>query len=346
MIRFGPAGIPLSCKGRTLKDGVEDVHNLSLSALEIQMVRAGVERRYPFDEELGLTLGEVVDSFAVEAYRDDEVLPADEPLDEGDELVCLPSGITGHFGELDEVGRMARRLDVSLSVHTPYYIDLGSGGELTEACMDSIRYAGLIADALGGGVVATSLGLYTGRMPEEEADANILENVAALMDWWQDAGLRPKLGIDITGQPSVFGSLDQVLDLCTEVDGLIPVMDFPRHHSRTGGSLVEIEDFEDLIRQIEPYYGDGPMYMKFSGVEHADGSERRLTPIKKGDLRFEPLAEALCEIQPEASVISCSPLLEHDAMYMRLINERVLSRRVTKDLKEKRRAEAAAASEE
>ena len=35
MIRFGPAGIPLSCKGRTLKDGIEDVHNLSLSALEI-----------------------------------------------------------------------------------------------------------------------------------------------------------------------------------------------------------------------------------------------------------------------------------------------------------------------
>ena len=39
MIRFGPAGIPLSCKGRTLRDGIEDVHTLGLTALEIQLVR-------------------------------------------------------------------------------------------------------------------------------------------------------------------------------------------------------------------------------------------------------------------------------------------------------------------
>ena len=42
MIRFGPAGIPLSCKGRTLKDGIEDVHNLGLNAMEVQMVRVNV----------------------------------------------------------------------------------------------------------------------------------------------------------------------------------------------------------------------------------------------------------------------------------------------------------------
>ena len=57
MIRYGPAGIPLSCKGRTLKDGIEDVHNLALTALEVQLVRP----RTQFvpadeDEEAGQTL--------------------------------------------------------------------------------------------------------------------------------------------------------------------------------------------------------------------------------------------------------------------------------------------------
>src|SRR5438309_665322 len=32
MIRFGPSGIALSCKGRTLRDGIEDSHNLGLTA--------------------------------------------------------------------------------------------------------------------------------------------------------------------------------------------------------------------------------------------------------------------------------------------------------------------------
>ena len=40
MIRIGPAGIPLSCKGRTNKDGIIYTHrNLDLNAIEIQFVR-------------------------------------------------------------------------------------------------------------------------------------------------------------------------------------------------------------------------------------------------------------------------------------------------------------------
>ena len=59
MIRFGPAGIPLSCKGRTLRDGVEDVHGLSLTAMEIQMVRAETLVFYPEEEEIGLTMKDI-----------------------------------------------------------------------------------------------------------------------------------------------------------------------------------------------------------------------------------------------------------------------------------------------
>ena len=59
MIRYGPAGIPLSCKGRTLKDGIEDIHSLALTAMEIQMVRPNTDLRAPEDEEIGKTLKEL-----------------------------------------------------------------------------------------------------------------------------------------------------------------------------------------------------------------------------------------------------------------------------------------------
>jgi deoxyribonuclease-4 len=97
--------------------------------------------------------------------------------------------------------------------------------------------------------------------------------------------------------------------------------------------------------QVEPYCKDR-IHTIFAGVEYEKKKKKRLTPIKKGDLKFEPLAEALCDLKPEATVISASPLLEHDAMYMRIINERVLSKRVAKALKEKKKAELAAAAEE
>ena len=78
----------------------------------------------------------------------------------------------------------------------------------------------------------------------------------------------------------------------------------------------------------------------FAGVEYADGDEKRLTPIKKGDLKFDPLADALIEMKPNATIISTSPLLEHDAMYMRIIHERVLTKKVAKMLKDKRKSES------
>jgi len=345
MIRFGPAGIPLSCKGRTLQDGIEDVHNLSLSALEIQMVRSNAYSRPPDDEEIGLTLKDVEDGFVFQIIRDgEEISDPDEPIEEDDDLMYMPSGISSTYGDLFWTNEMAKRLDVNLSIHTPYYMDLGSNSELTDNCLNSIRYAGLILNALGGDVVVTSLGLYDGKMDREEVDNNIFENVAMVMDWWKGLGLTPRLGIEITGQEDVYGSLDQVLDICGEFDGLVPVVNFSHHHSRTNGSLLEVDDFLDVLEQVEPY-SDGRLHTAFAGVEYENGNERRLTPIKKGDLKFEPLAEAIIEMKPNITVISTSPLLEHDAMYMKIIHERVLAKKVSKDLKEKKKAEMAATGE-
>ncbi len=345
MIRFGPAGIPLSCKGRTLQDGIEDVHNLSLSALEIQMVRSNAYVRPPDDEEIGMTLKDIEDGFVFQIIRDDEnIIDPDEPIEEDDDLVYMPSGVSDTYGDLFWTNEMAKRFDVNLSIHTPYYMDLGSNSDLTDNCMNSIRYAGLILNALGGDVVVTSLGLYDGKMDREDVDANIYANVADIMDWWQDVGLTPRLGIEITGQEDVFGSLDQVLDICDEFSGLVPVVNFSHHHSRTNGSLLEVDDFLNVLEDVDGY-SDGKIHTAFAGVEYVDGNEKRLTPIKKGDLKFEPLAEAIIEMKPNITIISTSPLLEHDAMYMKIIHERVLAKKVSKDLKEKKKAEMAAAGE-
>ena len=211
--------------------------------------------------------------------------------------------------------------------------------------MDSIRHAAIILNAIGGDIVVTSLGLYDGKSSRSQVDENIVENVGMLVDWWQGNGLTPRFGIEVTGHEDVYGSLEQVLDLCDAVDGLTPVMNFSHHHSRTGGTLIETDDFIQVLDAVAPY-SDGHIHTAFAGVDYQDGNERRLTPIKKGDLKFEPLAEALIEVKPDITIISTSPLLEHDAMYMRIIHERVLSKKVARDMKERRKSEAAAAAGE
>lgn len=345
MIRFGPAGIPLSCKGRTMKDGIEDVHNLSLTAMEIQMVRAGTSEVPPDDEEIGLTIKDIENALVVGVIRDDELICDPKLIIEEDDLMIqMNSGVTNSFGDLYKVGRMAKRLDISMSMHTPNYMDLGSNNELTSECMDSIMFAAVMADALGGDTVVTNLGLYHDGADREDIDNNITENVEMIMDWWKETGLAPKLGVEITGHQDVYGSLEQILDLCDAVDNVVPVVNFPHHHARTRGSLEAPEDFRELIETVAPYNG-GRVYSIFAGVEHADGNEQRLTPIKKGDLKFDMLGECLADLKPEIKIISSSPLLEHDAMYMRIIHERYLNKRVAKALRVKKKEAEESANE-
>lgn len=339
MIRFGPAGIPLSCKGRTLRDGIEDVHGLGLNAMEVQMVRVNVFDRFPDEEEVGLSPLEVESDLIMEIVRvknkkEVRITKPTEKIREDDALITLASGLAQNFIELRELGQMGKEMDVQLSMHTPYYMDLASNSELTARCMDNIRWAGIMTDQMDGNLVVTHLGLAPDKT-KKQAKKNITENIASIMEWWEENKIKPLLGFETSGRQEVFGSLDEVLEMCDQIKGTVPVINFAHAHARDNGSLREPSDFGALLDKIRDYVG-GNFYTHFSGVEHEGGNERRITPIKKGDLKFEPLADYLAEEYPNITIISSSPLLEHDAMYMKVIYERVLTKRVAKETKVKK----------
>jgi len=353
MIRYGPAGIPLSCKGRTLKDGIEDVHDLALTALEIQMVRPRTYYSTP-DEEVGKTIRELDgdSGFVMGIERegeDDTIFDPDTEIEEEDNLLCMGSGPADCFSDLYKLGNMARRHDVKLSIHTPYYMDLGAditneddpGAATSMQYFETIRQSGVILNALGGDMVVTNLGPYDERnRSREDTENNMASNLEMITEWWKAMGLTPRLGIEVTGHQDVFGSLEQILDLCDNVKGLTPVLNFPHYQSRNKGSLVTPTDFVDLINQFLPYCKKDSVYSSFSNVEYTpEGNEKYLTPIKKGDLKYERLAEALADMNPDITIISSSPLLEHDAVYMRTLTERVLSKKAAKYLKDKKKEE-------
>ncbi len=349
MIRFGPAGIPLSCKGRTLRDGIEDVHNLGLNAMEVQMVRVNVIDRFPDEEEVGLTPLDVVNDLIVEIERvkgkkEIRITKPDEKIKEDDTLITLASGLVQNFQEIRELGAMGREMDVELSIHTPYYMDLASNSELTQRCIDNVRWAGTMAEQMGGGMVVTHLGLF-GEGDRKVAKKAIVDNVAGIMEWWEDNNMSPLLGLETSGRQEVFGSLDEILEICGDIKGIVPVINFAHVHAREAGGLREPQDFGALLDRVKDYVG-GHYYTHFSGVEHEAGNEKRITPIKKGDLRFEPLAEYLADENPNITIISSSPLLEHDAMYMKVIYERVLTKRVAKESRLKRNNKSDEAGED
>lgn len=333
MIRFGPSGIPLSCKGRTLRDGIEDVHNLGLTAMEVQLVRVNVLERPAGEDELGKTPRDLEDELVVEIRRKEDkedvrIADLDEGIESGDILVSLTSGLARDYAELDRLGVIAREMDIELSLHTPYYMDLAGADQLAQKSMDSILWGGLLADAMGASVVATHLGLY-GELDEKEAVRRIQENVKVLRDEYRKRKLKVKIGLETSGRREVVGGLDEVLALCKAVKGVEPVLNFAHVHAREQGLLKKPEDFAQVLDKVQKHV-KSRIHTHFAGVEHEGGTELRYTPIKRGDLRFEPLAECLLDGDWDLTIVSSSPLLEHDAMYMRVILERVLAKKLQK----------------
>jgi deoxyribonuclease-4 len=179
--------------------------------------------------------------------------------------------------------------------------------------------------------VVTHMGLY-GNVTPKTAQKRIKERVGALAKWYKKHGITSYIGLELSGRQEIFGSLAEVLKTSREVPGTIPVVNFAHYHARENGILREPKDFDALLDKVWECT-DGEFYAHFSGVEHEAGNEKRFTSIKKGDLRFEPLAEALVERNQPITIISGSPLLEHDAMYMKVILERVLAKKVSRETK-------------
>ncbi len=332
MYRFGLAGIPLSCKGRTLKDAIEDTHRMGLHAMEIQFLRVNVQERSVY-EEAGLTPREVEDSLIIEVLRPDEdgnYVPVgiDTVIEEDDILLELSWNLTTNYRELQMLGELAKELDVQLSLHTPYYIDLVSNSEFTEKSIDYITWGGILANEVGAKYVVNHIGLY-GDLSKEEAMKNVISNVKEIKKRYKEMKLKPALGFEVSGKQVLFGSLDELITLAEKVKKVLPVVNFAHLHARTNGSLKDSSKIQEVFEKISPFWKE-QFYVHFAGVIYENGNERMIAPIKKGDLKFESLANVILENEYNITVISSSPLLEHDAAYMRSIMERIMARKYVK----------------
>ncbi len=280
VIRIGPAGIPLSCKGRTIKDGVIYTRNLELDAIQVQFVR-------------GIRTAE------------------DEAL---------------------EVGRVAKEANVEVHVHAPYYTNLAGDEPNTEMAFDKIITAGALADAMGAKTLAVHCGLYNDAGPQKTMEI-MVSNIGQIRDAFKDDGLKVKLGLETSGKQAIFGSLEEILEVCKQVPGVVPILDFAHIHARTNGSLQAQEDFQHVFDMCK-FLNLEEYVVHFTGILYENGNERHHLPIKKGDLRFEPLVDCILDNNYNTTLISHSPILEHDAMYMKIVLDRVRERREAKAQRE------------
>ncbi len=331
MIRFGIAGIPLTSKGRTFVESVEDVHNLGLNALEVQLLRVNVQER-PALDYAGLMAKDVEESIIVNILRQDEEgnyksIGIDASIEEDDIVQELFWNMARNYAEIKEGGELAKELDVDLSLHSPYYMDLLDEGETSERSVNHLRWAMIIARGMRASRVITHTGFYHGN--KKDSLSRAISVYDSISKEHPTSNGFPIIGVEASGKEEIFGTRADLIALAKKVPSIEPILNFAHVHSVEGGSLIEVKDFENVIDTFSKYK-KGDLYTEFAGVEYTGHSEIKLAAIKHGDLKFETLSEVLADLKEDVTVISSSPLLEHDSQYMNIILLRTIAKKLQK----------------
>ena len=218
-------------------------------------------------------------------------------------------------------GEAARKSDVLLSCHAPYYINCCAKEDLK---LDgSVRHIVSTAQAafwLGATPIVIHPGFYMGR-PAAECRKMVISTFQRCLDNMETRKIiGVQLGAELTGKKSAYGSLDEIIDLSHEFGSkqVVPVIDFAHYHAREA-RLKTQEDYARVLEQVEKRLGSDAtknFHCHFSGIEIIEAGEKNHLPIAVNSPPFEPLARAWVENGWEGKAICESPLIERDALEM------------------------------
>ena len=267
-----------------------------------------------------------------------------------------------HFDQYWQAGILSWKSDFEMNMHGPYYAELlGKKRERnrTLSKMETSLQAGKIINARHLTFHVGPYGEYDPGTKANEQVANVMSGIVervrevwgvegeeedyAAFPWVHES--EPSLvGIETSGRQELWGTVEEVLEVCNHVEGTVPVLNMGHIHARGHGRLRTSEDYAELFDQARETYGGSTFYCHFAGVEHRMGNALHYTQIKKSDLKFEPFAEYLAEEGDwmDITIISDSPLLEHDAMYMLQHYDKARQRLLEIRARDERRAKLAA----
>lgn len=213
----------------------------------------------------------------------------------------------------------ARRENIALSVHAPYYINLNSSEEeKLKASMERIYQAARIGSLCGAESIVMHAAFYQ-KSSREAAYQNVSKALSELAGRLRGESIDAVLRPETMGKRAQFGTLDEVLSLSEEIEGVMPCLDFSHLHAREGKEN-SYPEFTSILSKVEEALGKEGlenMHMHVSGIEYDRNGEKKHLTLKESDFNYPELLKALKEFEVKGLVICESPIMEEDALLLK-----------------------------
>jgi deoxyribonuclease-4 len=227
------------------------------------------------------------------------------------------------------VAAAAKKSDVSISSHAPYFVNLCS--REPEKIANSRRHiisSARVTALAGGGITVFHPGFYQKLTPQEAFGA-AKKALVGIEQELASARIKIRLGAETVGKKSAFGGLDENIRLAQQLDMVEPVIDFAHLHARGDARLRTESDYKAVFDLLEKELGDyvRRFHCHFSEINYSHKGELNHFPLgTNNEPPFRPFMKVLAENGYSGTVICETPKLDLDAQlmqkeYLRLKNK-------------------------
>jgi deoxyribonuclease-4 len=204
--------------------------------------------------------------------------------------------------------------DFYLSAHGSYFINLNSEEmEKQEQSLERITKGAYALSKVGGRSLVFHPGFYMKASPEATY-RTILDNLRKL----------PYIGVDYrletTGKPTQFGSIEELVDLCSELKTCKLCIDFSHVHARGNGCLKSYDDFSRILSLVGDKLGTEALedlHIHMAGINYGPKGEKNHLPFEESDFDYTSCLKALKSFNVKGCIICESPILEKDSLLLK-----------------------------
>jgi deoxyribonuclease-4 len=225
------------------------------------------------------------------------------------------------------IGDLAKQYNITMSLHAAYYISIASKNpEIRERSRQRLIKALKFAPLMGVKRIVFHPGTHGG-LSRDEAHIVIRDSLRSV---WEEAGYLGGgafLAPEIAGKLSMYGSVKQIIELCQDVEGCIPTIDWAHLYARSQGKVADKDSYLKIFNQFESGLGNlfiDNMHFHISAISYTEKGEASHKPFGADwGPDIYPLMEIVHEVGYKPTFICESPNPLQGAIYAKYLLEEI-----------------------
>lgn len=217
-----------------------------------------------------------------------------------------------------KISKTAKKLDIALSSHAPYYINLCSLERIKIEKSKFHVFSSAKATFLANGKITVFHPGFYQKLNKEQAFQTAKKHLKEIKENMDTQKIKCILGVETVGKKNAFGGFEENIELSKELDFVKPVLDFAHIHARDF-RIENKEDYARIFSILEKELGEyvKDFHAHFSEVNYNEKGE--LNHLELGTANqppFRPLISIIKELGYSGTIICETPKLDIDALIL------------------------------